>query len=61
MAALGLVAVRGLPLVVVRGAALGCGAQASCDGFSCGARALDTRASTAAAHGLSRCGLRDLE
>ena len=38
------------------GATLCCGAQAShCSGFSCGARALGTRASVVVAHGLSSC------
>ena len=45
---------HGLSLVVVRGATLRCGARAShCGGFSCGARALGTRASVVVARGLS--------
>ena len=41
------------------GATLPCGAWAShCGGFSCGARALGTRASVVVAHGLSNCGAR---
>ena len=39
-----------------------CGAWAShCGGFSWGAQAVGARASAAAAHGLSSCGLRALE
>ena len=57
------IAVRGLSLVVARGATLCCGVWAShCGGFSCcGARALGTRASVVVAHGLSSCGLWALE
>ena len=44
------------------GAALHCGARAYCSGFSCcGTRALGTRASVVAAHGLSSCGSWALE
>ena len=54
---------RGLSLVVARGATLFCGAWAShCGGFSCcGARALGTWASVVVAQGLSSCGSRALE
>ena len=57
------VAACGLSLVVVSGATLRCGAQAShCGGFSCcGARALGSRASVVVAHGLSSCGSWALE
>ena len=57
------IAVRGLSLVVARGATLCCGVRASyCGGFSCcGAWALGTRASAVGARGLSSCGSRALE
>ena len=57
------IAVRGLSLVVARGATLHCGARAShCGGFSCcGARAPGVRASVVVARGLSRCGSQALD